>query len=99
MTRCMYRRELSTWWFHLHRALATLGFILAIVGAATGGGLADDDYHSNNGGSAHKALGILAIVAAALQVEHLLHVSTFTLVICSSTSKACADACLPKICH
>lgn len=61
------RRELSTWWFHLHRALATLGFILAIVGAASGGGLADDDYHSNNGGSAHKALGILAIVAAALQ--------------------------------
>lgn len=95
----MYRRELSTWWFHLHRALATLGFILAIVGAASGGGLADDDYHSNNGGSAHKALGILAIVAAALQVGHLLHVSIFTLVICSSTSKASADACLPKICH
>ena len=45
-----------------------LGFVLAIAGAATGGNLVADDYHQNNGGSAHKALGILTIVAAAVQV-------------------------------
>ena len=45
-----------------------LGFVLAIAGAATGGNLVADDYHQSSGGSAHKALGILTIVAAAVQV-------------------------------
>ena len=71
------RRELSTWWFHLHRALSVLGLVLAIAGAATGGGLTTDDYHEAGGGSAHKALGGLTVAAAAIQVscrlmQHLL---------------------------
>ena len=53
----------------MHRALAGLGLVLAIAGAATGGNLASDDYHGNSAGSAHKALGILAVVAAAVQVS------------------------------
>ena len=74
---CVNRRELNTWWFHLHRALAVLGLILAIVGAALGGNLEYDDYRPNNGGGAHKALGILAVVATALQVTHTdTHLST-----------------------
>ncbi len=68
-----FRRELNTWWFHLHRALSVLGLILAVAGAASGGNLLSDDYHQNKGGSAHKALGILAVVAAALQVEDQLY--------------------------
>lgn len=62
------RRELSTWWFHLHRALSVVGLVLAIAGAATGGGLTTDDYHQSGGGSAHKALGGLTVAAAAIQV-------------------------------
>ena len=68
------RRELSTWWFHLHRALSLVGLVLAIIGAATGGNLTDDVYKTS-GQSAHKALGILAVVAAALQVSFLRHLS------------------------
>ena len=60
---------MSAWWFQLHRALAGLGLVLAIAGAATGGNLASDDYHGNSAGSAHKALGILAVVAAVVQVS------------------------------
>lgn len=65
------RRELSTWWFHLHRALSVVGLILAIAGAATGGGLTTDDYHEASGGSAHKALGGLTVAAAAIQVRDI----------------------------
>ncbi|KAL0052572.1 hypothetical protein WJX82_004070 [Trebouxia sp. C0006] len=60
------RRELNTWWFHLHRALSLVGLVLAIIGAASGGNLTSDVYKTS-GQSAHKALGILAVVAAALQ--------------------------------
>ncbi|KAL0038415.1 hypothetical protein WJX77_005585 [Trebouxia sp. C0004] len=60
------RRELNTWWFHLHRALSLVGLVLAIAGAASGGNLTSDVYRTS-GQSAHKALGILAVVAAALQ--------------------------------
>ena len=68
-TACLVcRRELSTWWFHLHRALSVVGLVLAIAGAATGGGLTTDDYHQASGGSAHKALGGLTVAAAAIQV-------------------------------
>ena len=62
------RRELNTWWFHLHRALSLVGLVLAIIGAASGGNLTSDVYRTS-GQSAHKALGILAVVAAALQVS------------------------------
>ena len=65
------RRELSTWWFHLHRALSVVGLVLAIAGAATGGGLVADDYHEAGGGSAHKALGGLTVAAAAIQVRDI----------------------------
>ncbi len=68
------RRELNTWWFHLHRALSLVGLVLAIIGAASGGNLTSDVYKTS-GQSAHKALGILAVVAAALQVSFLRHLS------------------------
>lgn len=61
------RRELSAWWFHLHRALSVLGLILAIAGAATGGNLTTDIYHAGTADSAHKALGGLTVAAAAIQ--------------------------------
>ena len=48
-----------------------MGLILAIVGAAPGGNLQNDDYHPGAGG-AHKALGILAVVAIAIQVSRQL---------------------------
>lgn len=46
-----------------------VGLVLAIAGAATGGGLTTDDYHEASGGSAHKALGGLTVAAAAIQVR------------------------------
>lgn len=46
-----------------------VGLVLAIAGAATGGGLTTDDYHEADGGSAHKALGGLTVAAAAIQVR------------------------------
>ena len=52
----------------MHRALSLVGLVLAIIGAASGGGLTSDVYKTS-GQSAHKALGILAVVAAALQVS------------------------------
>lgn len=48
-----------------------VGLILAIAGAATGGGLTTDDYHEASGGSAHKALGGLTVAAAAIQVRDI----------------------------
>ncbi len=52
----------------MHRALSLVGLVLAIIGAASGGNLTSDVYRTS-GQSAHKALGILAVVAAALQVS------------------------------
>ena len=46
-----------------------VGLVLAIAGAATGGGLTTDDYHEASGGSAHKALGGVTVAAAAIQVR------------------------------
>ena len=63
------RRELSAWWFQLHRALAFLALIGAIAGVASGAGLSNDDYHPNGAGGAHKALGIIALVAVVVQVS------------------------------
>jgi len=51
-----------------------VGLVLAIIGAASGGNLTSDVYKTS-GQSAHKALGILAVVAAALQVSFLRHLS------------------------
>lgn len=48
-----------------------VGLVLAIAGAATGGGLVADDYHEAGGGSAHKALGGLTVAAAAIQVRDI----------------------------
>lgn len=48
-----------------------VGLVLAIAGAATGGGLTTDDYHQSSGGSAHKALGGLTVAAAAIQVTSI----------------------------
>lgn len=70
------RRELSTWWFHLHRALSVLGLILAIAGAATGGNLTTDIYHAGTADSAHKALGGLTVAAAAIQVSDTAHLQS-----------------------
>lgn len=66
----LFRRELSAWWFHLHRALSVVGLVLAIAGAATGGNLQTDVYHGGSADSAHKALGGLTVAAAAIQVSH-----------------------------
>ena len=63
------RRELSSWWFQLHRAIAFLALIGAIAGVASGAGLSNDDYHPNGAGGAHKALGIIALVAVVVQVS------------------------------
>lgn len=63
------RRELSAWWFQLHRAIAFLALIGAIAGVASGAGLSNDDYHPNGAGGAHKALGIIALVAVVVQVS------------------------------
>lgn len=51
--------------------------MLAIAGAATGGGLTTDDYHEASGGSAHKALGGLTVAAAAIQVTVTRHTRIF----------------------
>lgn len=64
------RRELSAWWFQLHRALGFLALIGAIAGVASGSGLSNDDYHPNGAGGAHKALGVIALVAVVVQVCH-----------------------------
>ena len=54
-----------------------VGLVLAIAGAATGGGLTTDDYHEASGGSAHKALGGLTVAAAAIQVTVTRHTRFF----------------------
>ena len=71
VTLCLTcRRELSTWWFHLHRALSVVGLILAIAGVATGGNLAADVYHEGSGSSAHKWLDSCSCCHSGDHVQH-----------------------------
>ena len=58
-------RGLGTWWFHLHRALQTLGFLVSLAGLSVGVYL-----DPNEGGLKwqHKIIGITVNVLALVQV-------------------------------
>lgn len=59
---------LSSWWFHLHRALQLLGFIVSVVGMSVGVYL-----DTGEGGLVwqHKIIGITVNTLALVQVTAL----------------------------
>lgn len=62
-------RGMGTWWFHLHRALQILGFLVSLAGLAVGVYL-----DPGQGGLfwQHKIIGVTVNVLALVQVRHML---------------------------
>ncbi len=62
-------RGMGTWWFHLHRALQTLGFLVSLAGLAVGVYL-----DPGQGGLfwQHKIIGVVVNVLALVQVRFML---------------------------
>ncbi len=61
-------RGMGTWWFHLHRALQILGFLVSLAGLAVGVYL-----DPGQGGLfwQHKIIGVTFNVLALVQVRHV----------------------------
>ncbi len=62
-------RGMGNWWFHLHRALQTLGFLVSLAGLAVGVYL-----DPGQGGLfwQHKIIGVVVNVLALVQVRLML---------------------------
>lgn len=62
-------KEWDPFWFYFHVSVQTVGFVLGVIGVITGL-LLNDQLQANVG--IHKALGIIILVLASLQV-YILH--------------------------
>ena len=80
LLQCQFCNQAKAWWLQLHRLLALIGLLGAIAGAALGGGLQAYDYHPVGAGTAHKALGIVAVVTVSIQVGAHSQIQTVTTV-------------------
>lgn len=74
-------RGMGTWWFHLHRALQILGFLVSLAGLAVGVYL-----DPGQGGLfwQHKIIGVTVNVLALVQVRHMLSFAQHSDCLCLS---------------